>query len=105
MRRARPALAFAIRPIGNRRRDDGLPRRSAVAPGCGAFGVGAKLCIHPAQIESVNAGYAPQAEAIAWAERVIAAVEQQGRGVITVDGKLIDKPLLLKARGVLQTAG
>ncbi len=70
-----------------------------------AFGFGAKLCIHPAQIEPINVGYAPQAEAIAWAERVVAAVAQQGRGAIAVDGKLIDKPLLLKARGILQAAG
>ncbi len=66
------------------------------------FGFGAKLCIHPAQIESVNAGFAPAAAEISWAEKVIAAVQSKGAGAIAVDGKLIDKPLLLRAQKILE---
>ncbi len=66
------------------------------------FGFGAKLCIHPLQIETVNAGYSPGADEISWAEKVIAAVGSRGAGAIAVDGKLIDKPLLLRAQKILE---
>lgn len=65
------------------------------------FGFGAKLCIHPAQVDAVNIGYAPDPEEIAWARRVVAAVEAGGLGAISVDGKLIDKPLHIKAAEIL----
>ncbi len=67
------------------------------------FGFGAKLCIHPAQVDAVNVGYAPDPEEIAWARRVVAAVKAGGLGAISVDGKLIDKPLHIKAAKVLDS--
>lgn len=66
------------------------------------FGFGAKLCIHPSQIEAVNAGFAPGPADIAWAEKVISAVAEKGSGAIAVDGKLIDKPLLLRAQKIME---
>ena len=66
------------------------------------FGFGAKLCIHPKQVPAVNAGFAPGADDLAWARRVIAAAASAaGRGAISVDGKLVDKPLLDRAQRLL----
>jgi citrate lyase subunit beta/citryl-CoA lyase len=63
------------------------------------FGFGAKLCIHPKQVAAVNAGFSPTADELAWAQRVLTACENAGgRGAISVDGKLVDKPLIDKAQ-------
>jgi len=66
------------------------------------LGFSGKLCIHPKQIEEVHVGFAPDAEAISWAHRVIAAAEDGG--VVTVDGKMVDKPVLLRAEAILREA-
>jgi citrate lyase subunit beta/citryl-CoA lyase len=65
------------------------------------FGFGGKLCIHPRQVQAVNTGFAPSPAEQAWARRVLTAVESEGLGAIRVDGKLVDKPVLLLAQGVL----
>jgi citrate lyase subunit beta/citryl-CoA lyase len=67
-----------------------------------ALGFGAKLCIHPRQVEVVNAGFLPSAQERDWANRVMAAAAAGGHGAIAVDGKLIDKPLIEQARGILK---
>ena len=66
------------------------------------LGFGGKLCIHPRQIEEVHIGFTPDAETISWARRVIAAAEQGG--VVAVDGKMVDKPVLLRAKAILREA-
>jgi citrate lyase subunit beta/citryl-CoA lyase len=61
-------------------------------------------CIHPSQIPILNEEYAPQADDVAHAERVVAAYEQataQGVGAITVDGKMIDVPVVERAQALL----
>lgn len=63
------------------------------------LGFGGKLCIHPSQVAPVNAGFSPSAEELVWAERVIAAASLQGATV--VDGKLVDKPVMDRARKLL----
>lgn len=65
------------------------------------FGFGGKLCIHPRQVAAVNAGFAPSPAEVDWARRVVAAVAAQGLGALRVDGKLVDKPVLLLAESVL----
>ena len=71
------------------------------------LGYGAKLCIHPAQVAPVNAAFAPSAAEIDWAERVLAAFEASHGAATAVDGKMIDKPLVDKARRIVSavTAG
>jgi len=69
------------------------------------FGFGAKLCIHPRQIDAVNRGFAPSAEELAWAQRVIEASTAAGGGAVAVDGKMVDKPVLLRARATMRQAG
>jgi citrate lyase subunit beta/citryl-CoA lyase len=63
------------------------------------FGFAAKLCIHPKQVAAISAGFSPTPDEVAWAKRVLAACENAGgRGAISVDGKLVDKPLIDKAQ-------
>jgi citrate lyase subunit beta/citryl-CoA lyase len=69
-----------------------------------ACGFGAKLCIHPRQLERTHRAFAPSAEEIDWARRVVAAVES-GRGAVAIDGKMVDRPVVLKARDILDRAG
>jgi citrate lyase subunit beta/citryl-CoA lyase len=67
------------------------------------FGFGAKLCIHPAQVAGVHQALAPTEAECAWAKRVLAAEEQVHGGAFSVDGKMVDPPVLLLARQILQT--
>lgn len=66
------------------------------------FGFGAKLCIHPAQVTRVHRALAPTEAECAWAERVLAAEVQAQGGAFSVDGKMVDPPVLLLARSLLQ---
>lgn len=68
-----------------------------------ACGFGAKLCIHPAQIAPVHDALAPTPEQEAWALRVLAVLESGhgSQGAARVDGRMVDRPLLLKARALL----
>jgi len=68
------------------------------------FGFGAKLCIHPAQVAGVHQALAPTEAERDWAERVLAAEVQARGGAFSVDGKMVDPPVLLLARKILQTA-
>jgi citrate lyase subunit beta/citryl-CoA lyase len=65
------------------------------------LGFGGKLCIHPKQVAGVNAGFMPPAEEIEWARKVIAAANTAGANAVRVDGKMIDRPIIERARGVL----
>jgi citrate lyase subunit beta/citryl-CoA lyase len=65
-----------------------------------AHGFGAKLCIHPKQVVWVHAALAPSDAEIDWARRVIAAAEGSS-GVVRIDGRMVDKPVLQRAQRLL----
>ncbi|MEP7295821.1 MAG: CoA ester lyase [Burkholderiales bacterium] len=65
------------------------------------LGFGAKLCIHPRQVDAVNRSFSPTASEVAWAQRVIAIAESSGGAAIALDGKMIDKPVILRAQAIL----
>lgn len=67
-------------------------------------GFAAKLCIHPRQVAPIHAALAPSAQAIDWARRVLAA-EAASPGAAQLDGRMIDRPVVLQARRTLQRAG
>lgn len=68
-----------------------------------ACGFGAKLCIHPKQVDAVHTALRPTEAEIAWARRVAAAVES-GTGVVQLDGKMVDRPVIAKAMRILDLA-
>ena len=68
------------------------------------FGFGGKLCIHPKQIAGVRAAYLPSAAEVSWAERVVSAAQTAHGGAVAVDGKMVDRPVILKAERILQQA-
>lgn len=67
-------------------------------------GFGAKLCIHPSQVGPVNAALAPSAAELAWAHRVVLGDATERGGVFVLDGKMVDAPVVLKARRLLAQA-
>jgi citrate lyase subunit beta/citryl-CoA lyase len=61
-------------------------------------------CIHPALVPILNEGFSPSAEELDLARRQLAAAEEaarEGRGSFTVDGKMVDEPILIRARRLL----
>jgi len=71
------------------------------------LGFDGKTLIHPKQIEAANTAFAPSAEEVAWSRRIIAAyaeAERSGKGVVLVDGKLIENLHIENARRVVTVA-
>ncbi|OLF15606.1 HpcH/HpaI aldolase/citrate lyase family protein [Actinophytocola xanthii] len=93
---------------------DGVYNDVRDAPGFAAeclqgkqFGFDGKTLIHPAQIEPCNRVFAPSEEDVTFARRVIEAFEAartEGRGVATVDGRMVENLHVDNARRVLALA-
>jgi citrate lyase subunit beta/citryl-CoA lyase len=66
------------------------------------LGFGGKLCIHPKQVAIVQEHFSPSAEEIAWAQRVVSAASAAQGAAIAVDGKMIDRPVLVQAEMILE---
>jgi citrate lyase subunit beta/citryl-CoA lyase len=69
------------------------------------LGFGGKLCIHPKQIATVNAAFSPSEAEIAWARKVLDAAQRSGGAAVAVDGRMIDRPVILKAEQIVRQAG
>lgn len=67
-------------------------------------GFGGKLCIHPAQVAAVHAAFAPAPAQADWARRVVDAFEAAQGGVCSVDGRMVDAPVVALARQTLARA-
>lgn len=63
-------------------------------------GFAGKLCIHPRQLPAVRAGFAPSETDLRWAERVLDAAGDGG-AVAVVDGRMVDKPVVDRARRIV----
>ncbi len=71
------------------------------------MGFDGKTLIHPSQVEPANDVWAPSADEVEYAQRVIAAFDEavaEGKGVVTVDGRMIENLHVDSARRVLATA-
>jgi citrate lyase subunit beta/citryl-CoA lyase len=68
------------------------------------LGFGGKLCVHPKQVETVNRGFSPTPAQLEWARRVIEADAASRGAPVAVDGKMVDRPVVLKARALLAAA-
>jgi len=99
------ARAAGVQPLGSVFSDvddvEGLRAWTQEARGLGFDGVG---CIHPRQVRVVHDAFAPTDQEIERAQRIMVAYEQAvatGRGVVAVDGKMVDAPVVERARRVL----
>jgi len=72
-----------------------------------SLGMNAKSCIHPNQIDTVNHVFSPSLDAIRHAKRILEAESEATKshlGAFSVDGKMIDKPIIERARKVIEKA-
>jgi citrate lyase beta subunit len=70
-----------------------------------AMGFDGKQCIHPVQLAAANAVFSPTAEEVAHAERIVGAYDAavaQGRGAVSLDGRMIDAANIRMAQVVLE---
>ncbi len=107
---ARASLVLASRVAGLPAPVDGVTRVlddvSAVKEetrAAASLGFGGKLCAHPRQVHAVHAGLRPSDEELRQARRVVAASAEGGAG--RVDGQMVDRPVVERARQLLLRAG
>ena len=102
---ARAANILALdTPYFQFRDAEGLRRDALTAR---TYGFRGKFAIHPDQIDVINEAFSPSAREIEDARRVVLAYEQaerSGRGSTSLDGKVIDLPVVERARHVLELA-
>ena len=65
------------------------------------FGFGAKLCIHPKQVNVVNECFQPTEAEKSWAKKIVEAAEAAGGAAVSVDGKMVDRPVIARAEAIL----
>ena len=103
---ARAAGVHALDTPYTRFRDPkGLKQEATLAK---AIGYKGKLSIHPAQVETIESIFKPSSSEIERAKRVLdvaSEAETAGRGSASLDGEMIDMPVILRARNVLRDAG
>jgi citrate lyase subunit beta/citryl-CoA lyase len=80
---------------------DDVPRITEDSRRARRNGFGGKLCIHPRQVAHVNAAFAPSLEEVAWAERVLQAVDNTDGAAVAIDGKMVDRPVILQAQAIM----
>ena len=109
---ARSAVAVAARAAGVDALDtpyvkfrdaEGLRREAGLAR---RLGYVSKFAIHPAQIEVIDAVFSPTDAEIERARRVMdaaAAAEREGHGSVSLDGEMVDAPVVARARNVLDS--
>jgi citrate lyase subunit beta/citryl-CoA lyase len=98
------AVAAGVQPVdgvfADFRDDAGLQAEAEAAAHEGFTG---KLAIHPAQVAIINAAFTPSQDDIRHAEEIVAAFEAHpDAGVLSVRGKMVDRPHLVQARRVLE---
>jgi citrate lyase subunit beta/citryl-CoA lyase len=89
---------FHLRDLDGLKRDCLLARR---------HGFRGKFAIHPEQVEAINEAFSPTQDEVAQARRIVDAfheAEAQGRGSLSLDGKVIDVPVVRRAQKLLDMA-
>jgi citrate lyase subunit beta/citryl-CoA lyase len=100
------AVAAGVQPVdgvfADFRDEEGLRAEAEAARREGFTG---KLAIHPAQVAVINAAFTPSAADVGHAEEIVAAFEAHpDAGVLSVGGKMVDRPHLTQARRILERA-
>ncbi|MGB7932579.1 MAG: CoA ester lyase [Gammaproteobacteria bacterium] len=91
-------------PFAGIKNPEGLKQACKVAR---AMGFDGKWCIHPSQIETVNEAFVPSEKDIQWAQAVLSAYEaalKEGRGAVSVKGKMIDVASLKMCNTIVNRA-
>lgn len=78
---------------------DGL---AAVARQVRDMGFGGMLCIHPAQVPVIHSVFVPAQAELDWARRVVAMAQDTGTLAFQLDGKMVDAPVIERARRMLE---
>jgi citrate lyase subunit beta / citryl-CoA lyase len=100
------AAAGGVQPVdgvfADLKDDEGLQREAGAARREGFTG---KLAIHPAQVPVINAAFTPSTDEVRHAEEIVAAFEAHpDAGVLSVGGKMVDRPHLVQATRILERA-
>lgn len=88
-------------PYVDTKDEEGLIADSEYAKSIGLTG---RTAIHPRQIDAINTVYMPSDEEVQWAERVVQSNEEaksKGLGAFSLDGQMIDLPVVLRAKKIL----
>ncbi len=91
-------------PFAGIKNPEGLKQACKVAR---AMGFDGKWCIHPDQLETVNEAFVPSEKDIEWAQAVLSAYEaalKEGRGAVSVKGKMIDVASLKMCNTIVNRA-
>jgi citrate lyase subunit beta/citryl-CoA lyase len=84
---------------------DDIDRITADALRAKRLGFGAKLCIHPKQVPIVSKAFTPTDAELQWSNQVIEADKASKGGVVKLNGRMIDRPVVLLAKRLLALAG
>lgn len=101
------ARAYGVAPLGisgSLAEIEDLDRLAAGGRAARRMGYLGSYCVHPKQVPVLNAAFSPDKNDIAWAERVVAAAsaaQAAGKGAFRVDGRMVDAPLIDRARRIL----
>jgi len=68
------------------------------------LGFTGKAAIHPTQVPIIQQAFSPDEKTVAWARRVVEAYEINAGGVLLVDGKLVERPVIASAQRILAAA-
>lgn len=81
---------------------EGLAREATAAA---ALGFGGKAAIHPRQLSAIHDAFTPSAAQLARAQRIVAAYEASASGLVVLDGKLIELPVVRAMYRLIEQAG
>jgi citrate lyase subunit beta/citryl-CoA lyase len=100
------AMAAGVQPVdgvfADFRDEEGLAAEARAAAREGFTG---KLAIHPDQVAPINAAFTPTAEEVAHAREVVAAfAAQPDAGVLSIGGRMVDRPHLIQAQRIISRA-
>ncbi|MEU5271566.1 HpcH/HpaI aldolase/citrate lyase family protein [Streptomyces hygroscopicus] len=105
---ARSALVVASRAAGLPAPLDGVYTQlddeaglAAAARRSRGLGFGGRLCVHPRQVGVVHRAWLPTDAELEWARRVVRAAGDRDGAAVRVDGQMIDRPRLRRARSLL----
>lgn len=65
------------------------------------LGFAGKLCIHPNQVNLVNQTFNPSSQEITWAKQIMQAIKETKGQTVSLNGKMIDLPVILQAQKII----